>query len=111
MANSSWQALATEFTANGKVRFVFSGHNHVYERSVPIVVSPSSPNGARDDATGTVYLTTGGGGSDLHGFNAANPLIAVRNSLYHYVRVDVNGDSVTVTAINQLGVPFDTVNR
>lgn len=111
VANSSWQALATEFTANGKVRFVFSGHNHVYERSVPIVVSPSSPNGARDDATGTVYLTTGGGGSDLHGFNAANPLIVVRDSLYHYVRVDVNGENVTVTAINTLGVPFDHVSR
>ena len=78
---------------------------------MPIVVSPSSPNGARDDATGTVYLTTGGGGSDLHGFNAANPLIVVRDSLYHYVRVDVNGENVTVTAINTLGVPFDHVSR
>ncbi len=110
-ANVSWQDLATEFSANGKVRFVFSGHNHVYERSVPIVVSPSSPNGVRDDAAGTVYITTGGGGSELHGFRDPSPLIAVRDSLYHYLRIDVVGGQVSVSAIDQDGVEFDQVSR
>ncbi len=110
-ANVSWQDLATEFSGNGKVRFVFSGHNHVYERSVPIVVSPSAPNGARDDAHGVVYITTGGGGSSLDGFSTVNPLISVRESTYHYLRVDVVGTQITVEAIRDDGTELDRVTR
>lgn len=110
-ANVSWQALTTLFSANGKVRFVFSGHNHVYERSVPITVSPATPNGARDDAHGTIYVTTGGGGSDLHGFNTTSALIPVRESVYHYVRVDVTEAEITLTAIREDGTQLDLVTR
>src|SRR3972149_2727743 len=60
-ANVSWPALTKEFTNYG-VALSFNGHNHVYERTVPIFVSASSPNGVRDDTRGTTYITTGGGG-------------------------------------------------
>lgn len=110
-ANASWQILAEEFSNNDKVRMVFSGHNHVYERSVPIVVSPSSPTGVRDDVNGIVYVTTGGGGSPLHGFRAANPLIPVRESVYHFVQIDVIGAQITLRAIKQDGTLLDTITR
>ena len=78
---------------------------------MPITVSPATPNGARDDAHGTIYVTTGGGGSDLHGFNTTSALIPVRESVYHYVRVDVTEAEITLTAIREDGTQLDLVTR
>jgi len=111
VSNASWQTLAQEFTDAGKVAFVFSGHNHVYERTVPVAVTTETPMGVRDDERGTIYVTTGGGGSPLHGFRAADAFAAARASEYHYVRVEVSGTQITLRAIREDGSELDVVTR
>ena len=106
-ANVSWQLLASEFTTYG-VDMVFSGHNHVYERTVPISVTPIQPNGIRDDINGTVYVVTGGGGSPLYGFSANQWYMETSSSDYHYVKVDVVDSTINVTAIKPDGSVIDS---
>ena len=110
-ANVSWPTLSKLFSANGKVKMVLQGHNHVYERSVPIYASTASPNGVRDDQKGTIYTTTGGGGSAVHGFNSMSPLNVVQNTEFHYLRIDVNGSSMSVNAVRPDGSVFDSYTR
>lgn len=100
--NVSWPILSKEFSSR-KVKAVFSGHSHLYERTVPILVNSSFPNGTRDDLNGTVYITTGGGGSPLADFNAAAWYDAFRISAYHFVKVIVDGTIVTIRVIDANG--------
>lgn len=110
-AQVSWPTLSKEFSKYN-VKVVFSGHNHVYERSVPIFASTASPNGVQDNQKGTVYTVTGGGGSELHYFKTGiNPLIAKRDRSFHYLRVDVDGATVNVKAILQDGTVMDAYSR
>jgi hypothetical protein len=109
-AQVSWPTLSKEFSKYN-VKVAFSGHNHVYERSVPIFASATSPNGVRDDLKGTVYTVTGGGGSALHGFNSDNALIAKKSAAFHYLRVDVDGAKVSVKAVLLDGTVLDTYTR
>lgn len=110
-ANASWPTLRKEFSKYSKLKIAFSGHNHVYERSYPVRTDDANPTGVRDDANGVVYTITGGGGSFLDGFSGSNPLIPVRASTYHYLRVNVDGSSITVNAINSGGTVMDTYTR
>lgn len=111
-ANATWQVLSKDFSARSKVKAVFSGHDHVYERTYPIRVDTGNPNGVRDDANGVVYYTTGGGGSPLDGVNARpQPLMNFSQAVYHYMRVDVDGNTVTTKAKNASGVVIDTFTR
>jgi hypothetical protein len=87
---------------------VISGHSHVYERSVPVYADATNPNGVRDDAKGTVYTVTGGGGSALAGFKTIGPLNAKATAAYHYLRIDVDGAKVNVKTIGQDGAVLDT---
>jgi hypothetical protein len=105
--NPSWRTLGREFSASG-VKAVFSGHSHVYERSVPVRVDDASPDGTRDDQAGTVYVTTGGGGSSLHGFGATPWYSARRLATYHFVDVQVSGTTVTLRAIDRNGAVIDS---
>jgi len=74
------------------VNIVFSGHEHVYERTHPIMsekVTDFNP-GSYSNPQGIIYVITGGGGRDLHSFSGAAPnWSAYRESIYHYVRVSV----------------------
>lgn len=109
-AQVSWPTLSKEFSKY-HVKVVFSGHNHVYERSVPIFASTASPNGVRDDLKGTVYTVTGGGGSALHGWRSESALIVKRATSFHYLRVDVDGARVNVKAVLQDGTVMDSYSR
>lgn len=92
-------ALLSRFTAANKVKLILQGHNHVYERSYPSLSNVANPGGYRADANGFVAVTTGGGGSFVHGFNSLGPLTAVGTTDFHYVRFTVNGTAITGTAI------------
>ena len=104
--SASATALSREFSKY-KVKIVFSSHNHVYERTVPIL-APATSAAVRDDANGTVYVVSGGGGSDPHGFRAAQWFDAKRTVENHYVRVDVDGTTVSVRVINKTGAVIDS---
>ena len=110
--NVSRAVLLPEFSKH-KVRLVLSGHNHVYERSVPIVafadVDGADPFLAEDAVHGTTYVVTGGGGSPLDdNFRGGEPYVTVERLAFHYVKVAVSGDRVTLTAIDVAGNEIDT---
>lgn len=109
-ANVSWPILSREFSKH-KVRLVIAGHNHVYERSHPILVSDVAPQGIRDDQRGTIYMVTGGGGSAVHGFNSTHPLMAVSNTEFHFLRFEVNGSRLSMQAVRPDGTVFDSFSR
>lgn len=88
-------ALLSRFTAANKVKLILQGHNHVYERSYPSLSNVANPGGYRADANGFVAVTTGGGGSFVHGFNSLGPLTAVGNTEFHYIRFTVNGTTIS----------------
>jgi hypothetical protein len=97
-ANASWKYISQEFS-KVNADMVFAGHNHVYERTVPIFATSVNPNGVRDDQAGTVYIGSGGGGQPLYGFTSAAWFDVVRNSIKHHVEVTVSGDQVFVKAV------------
>jgi hypothetical protein len=113
-ANVSANVLLKEFSKySDKVKLVVSGHAHVYERTYPVFATEANPGGVRDDAKGTVYTVTGGGGSPLHGFHSplSSPHTRIANSTYHYLRIDVSGNTVNVKAIKQDGSTIDSYSR
>lgn len=101
-------SLEATLAANG-VDIAFSGHAHVYERNLPQI-------------GGLVTYVTGGGGGALSPINSCsafdayalgsfsscraqepdNPL-----SVFHYLLVTVDGDSITVAPTDAGGVTFD----
>ena len=109
-ANASWNTLLQEFSKY-KVKMVISGHNHVYERSVPVFADSATPEGKRDDAKGTVYLITGGGGSELAGFGKIGVLNAKASAVNHYVRFDIKDAVITVKVTGADGSTVDTFTR
>jgi hypothetical protein len=87
-----------------RVDLVFSGHEHTYERTLPILDGvPQSRNPkAWSQGVGVAYLVTGGGGAPAYNdFAAPQPWDAVRRTGHEHVRVDVDatGRTLRVTAI------------
>ncbi|HYI95709.1 MAG TPA: metallophosphoesterase [Bryobacteraceae bacterium] len=84
------------------VPLVLNGHEHSYQRTFPMrggkVASPGD---------GTVYVTTGGGGADLHEVAAADHA-QVAISQHHYVSCNVNGGRLQLDAINTDGQLLDS---
>lgn len=78
-----------------RVPLVLNGHEHNYQRSHP------------GDA-GPVYVTTGGGGAELHEF-VRTAGRAAGATAYHYVRGEVDGRTLTLSAIGIDGRGFDSV--
>lgn len=80
------------------VELVLNGHDHTYQRFR-----------AR---SGTTYVVTGAGGKSLYEIDErcdlpARRLAAARR--YHFVAVEARAESITVTAIDTAGRPFDRV--
>jgi len=107
-ANGSAYILLTEFSQRSKVKLVLQGHNHVYERSYPTLANNGTPLGFRSDTNGVYYVTTGGGGSPVHGFNSLGPLTEIGNTNYHYMKCSVTSTGVSCSAIKDDGSTFDT---
>ncbi len=70
------------------VSLVLSGHDHMYERG---------------SVDGLHYIVTGGGGAPLYPVNARAPGQLAFEPVYHFLRVSVDGDRVTVTALRADG--------
>jgi hypothetical protein len=85
------EALEPLFAKHG-VHFVFSGHDHVYERTVPI--------------RGVTYVVSGGGGRRL--YPAGNgELTASSVSAHHAVLVRVSGSRLLLEAVEAGGKVVD----
>lgn len=98
-ATTSFGALVPLFEAHD-VDLVFAGHNHTYERTVPI-------RGGVEAQDGIVYVTTGHGGSE-GGAPLGAWFTAAASGEYHYMRIDVTGDSVHGRALDRDGNVLDT---
>jgi len=84
------------------VQVVFSGHEHSYQRTLPIRNAVPSADGA-----GITYFTTGGGGGSLYPVYPS-ALIAAAGSEYHYLRVHVGGNYLKVSAVGLNGLEIDS---
>ncbi len=77
------------------VDMVFSGHDHLYERSYK---------------DGVYYVTSGGGGAPLHDPNQnPNPYQQYVEKTYHHCTIDVDSASAIMKARHNDGSVFDTV--
>ena len=86
-------ALESAFV-NGGIDVVFSGHEHIYERS--------------ELQRGILYFITGGAGSLRAGDAARSPLIArAYDQDYHFMLAEISDDGFFFQAINRLGVTVD----
>jgi len=93
---------------------VFSGHEHEYERTRPMVegVPRSLSRTAWTQGTGITYVVTGGGGAPIYNdFGTPQRWDAVRRTGHEHVRVDIDptGRTLRLTAIadDDGHVPFD----
>jgi acid phosphatase type 7 len=85
------------------VQLLLAGHEHGYERTYPLVGGQpvsSSPS--------TTYIVTGGGGGALESVGSF-PQTAVSVQAFHYLRVDIDGAVLTLTAIGLDGSEIDQV--
>jgi hypothetical protein len=93
---AAWHPI---FAAAG-VDIVFMGHDHGYQRSVPI--------------DGVTYITTGGGGAELYTWVTPCPEAAVfagantSPDAHHMLIVDLASGQATVRAINRDGLTLDS---
>lgn len=85
--------LAPIFERYG-VNVVFNGHDHDYERTVPI--------------RGVTYVVTGGGGKDLYAAGESE-WTAFSKSVHHATKVQVEGDRLTLEAVEPDGTVIDRV--
>lgn len=85
------------------VHAVFAGHNHLYERSVPI-----RDGAAVGEGEGTVYVVTGGAGAPLYGSTEEQWFGAVAVPTNHYLIADVTPQEMTVNAYDLAGNVIDT---
>ncbi len=85
------------------VDVVFCGHNHMYERTLPV------RDGKVVDADlGTIHLTTAGGGAGLHSVTSPRPSWSqVALSEHHYALLDVKGGMLHCQAQLPSGTVFD----
>ncbi len=77
-----------------KVDLVFCGHDHDYERTVPI--------------NGVVYVVTGGGGAPLYNAGSSS-WTAYSRSIYHFCHLTIEDRKLTMRAIDRYGNVFDTL--
>jgi uncharacterized protein (TIGR03437 family) len=84
-----------------KVPLVINGHEHSYQRTLPIRAGKVAAEGE-----GTVYLTTGGGGADLHPVGTAD-FLKVGLSTFNYVAAEVVGAKLRLKAFDLEDKPID----
>ena len=84
------------------VPLVFSGHDHGYERTLPL------RGGAVAQDGGTTYVISAGAGADLYGFDG-DWFTAHSEGAFHYTHVSVSGDQLTLRAIRLDGSLMDEV--
>jgi hypothetical protein len=76
-----------------RVQIVFAGHDHHYERTLPMA--------------GVTYVVTGGGGKTLRAVGGSE-FTVYSESVTHFVGVEVNGGRMRVRAIDAAGRDIDT---
>jgi uncharacterized protein (TIGR03437 family) len=84
------------------VQLVLNGHEHAYERS-----RPRRGGQFVDSGSGTIYVTSGGGGSGMQ-FVQQTPDVPIAIPVPHYLRIKVDGPNLAVTTIGADGGIVDS---
>lgn len=85
------------------VSVVFNGHDHHYERTCPI----SNNTCTTPQDGGVVYYVTGGGGAPLYPA-FGDWFTASRNTINHFLKVEINDCWLRIDAIDTNGDVFDS---
>lgn len=85
------------------VQLVFSGHEHGYQRTFPLVGGQI----VADPAIGTTYVVSGGGGSPLYDAELDPSFQRIVVKGYNVVLITIKRNSVTVWAIGTNGETLD----
>jgi len=96
------RALFVPILERHGVQLVLAGHEHNYQRSKPMRGGVPVPVGTG----GTVYMVSGGGGGVLHPV-VPESFLDWEASVWHYLRVSVDGQKLTIQAIGTDGKEFD----
>ncbi len=83
------------------VHLVLNGHEHIYQRTKPRRAGEFSAPGP-----GTVYVTTGGGGSQIYDPGNAD-FIAAATGVSHYLRLDFSNTELKGQAVGPNGEIYD----
>lgn len=85
-----------------RVPLVLNGHEHSYQRSYPI-------RGGKvvEDGPSTTYITTGGGGADLHPIYSSD-FVKLAVAEHHYLACDVTGAKLQLRATSINGSELDS---
>lgn len=83
-----------------QVHLVLAGHEHLYQRTLP------RRGGRFFNGPGTVYITTGGGGSRVYDAGTDH-FIARAAGVPHFLRVGIDGTSLRVEAVSRTGGILD----
>lgn len=98
-------ALALQYIApvleRQAVHLVLSGHEHIYQRTKPRLGGVFQASGP-----GTVYVTTGGGGSQLYNPGTAD-FIASARAGSHYLRFDADETTLKWEVVGPAGEILD----
>lgn len=84
------------------VDFVIGGHNHVYERSVPLLGGTPT-----DAGSGVTYLVTGGAGAPLYPDFTDEPFTAVAAAVEHGIVVDLGPTEAAFVVRDLSGAVID----
>ena len=108
---AAWQPIFDQF----KVDIVFAGHDHLYERTVPIrgldgnegVLADSGVNGVPVSESGTVYVVAAGAGAPLYGEDDSCAHTYTTKSVRNYVIVEIEDRSLRYRAYELGGTLLD----
>lgn len=87
----------------GGVNLVLSGHDHSYERTIPIRGGAPTPF----SSGGIVYVVTGGGGRALYPVGTSWFTVYSR-AIHHFTRITLSGCQAQIEAIDVSGAVFDS---
>jgi Calcineurin-like phosphoesterase/Bacterial TSP3 repeat len=97
--NANMKAMISPVAEQHGVQLVFQGHNHFYERINPV--------------NGVHYITSGAGGRSLYTVSAGNRKVysaVIRDDVYSFTQVDMNGASLALRQIDENGNIIDQLN-
>ncbi|MBI4954444.1 MAG: metallophosphoesterase family protein [Myxococcales bacterium] len=98
-----------------RVDVVFSGHDHFYERSVPIrgmqgtegQIAASGPNAVPVSESGTLYVVAAGAGAPLYGVDTSCYFVHTGESERNFVIVTVQDRTLQYRALRLNGTLLD----
>jgi hypothetical protein len=93
-SNGEVQRLFVPVLVRHRVPLVLAGHDHDYERTRPI--------------DGITYVVSGGGGRGTRGVGSSS-FTAFSEAVCHFLYITVDGDELTLHAIDGVGDEFDSL--